>query len=56
LIPYQIGDIVEHAEFGVGVVTAKSGDLEDMKVRVAFEGIGSKLLAVKFARLKKIES
>ena len=54
-VPYHIGDVVEHPEFGVGVVTAKSGGAEDMKIRVAFEGMGSKLLAVKFAPLKKLE-
>lgn len=53
-IAFKIGDFVEHPEFGKGVVTAKSGDLSDLKVRVAFEGIGSKLLAVKFAPLKKL--
>ena len=52
---YRIGDWVEHPKFGRGVVTAKSGDLSNLKLRVAFEGIGSKLLAVKFASLKKID-
>jgi DNA helicase-2/ATP-dependent DNA helicase PcrA len=55
LIPYRIGDVVQHPEFGVGVVTAKSGGLDDLRIRVAFEGIGSKLLAVKFAPLKKLQ-
>ena len=55
LIPYKIGDIVEHPEFGIGVVTAKSGSLDSLKVRVAFEGIGSKLLALKYATLRKVE-
>jgi DNA helicase-2/ATP-dependent DNA helicase PcrA len=54
-IPYKIGDLVEHPQFGRGVVTAKSGEWADLKVRVAFEGIGSKLLALKFAPLKKID-
>lgn len=54
LIPYKIGDLVQHPEFGIGVVTAKSGDVGDLKIRVAFEGIGSKLLAVKYAPLKKL--
>lgn len=53
-VPFKIGDLVEHPDFGRGVVTAKSGDWADFKVRVAFEGLGSKLLAVKFAPLKKI--
>lgn len=53
-VPYKIGDVVEHPEFGVGVVTAKSGDMSDLKVRIAFEGMGSKLLAVKYAPLKKL--
>jgi DNA helicase-2/ATP-dependent DNA helicase PcrA len=54
IVPFQIGDVVEHPEFGIGVITAKSGDMQDMKVRVAFEGMGSKLLAIKFAPLKKV--
>lgn len=53
-IEFRIGDVVEHAEFGIGTVTAKSGDLDSLKVRVAFSGYGSKLLAVKFANLKKL--
>jgi DNA helicase-2/ATP-dependent DNA helicase PcrA len=55
LIPYKIGDIVEHPEFGIGVVTAKSGEIDSLKVRVAFEGVGSKLLALKYATLRKID-
>lgn len=55
LIPYKIGDLVKHPEFGMGVVTAKSGDAEDLKIRVAFEGMGSKLLAVKYAPLIRVE-
>jgi DNA helicase II / ATP-dependent DNA helicase PcrA len=55
LIPYKIGDLVKHPEFGLGVVTAKSGDIENLKIRVAFEGMGSKLLAVKYAPLTKVE-
>jgi DNA helicase II / ATP-dependent DNA helicase PcrA len=53
VVPFHIGDVVEHPDFGIGVVTAKSGGAEDMKIRVAFEGMGSKLLAVKFAPLTK---
>ena len=53
-VEFRIGDVVEHAEFGVGTVTAKSGDLDSLKVRVAFTGFGSKLLAVKYANLKKL--
>lgn len=52
---YKIGDLVEHPEFGLGVVTAKSGDAENLKVRVHFEGMGSKLLAVKYAPLKRAD-
>jgi DNA helicase-2/ATP-dependent DNA helicase PcrA len=55
LIAFKIGDLVEHPEFGLGVVTAKSGDAENLKVRVAFEGMGSKLLAVKYAPLKRAD-
>jgi DNA helicase-2/ATP-dependent DNA helicase PcrA len=54
-MPFRIGDLVEHPQFGRGVVTAKSGQWEDLTVRVAFEGVGSKLLALKFAPLRKID-
>ncbi len=53
-VEFRIGDVVEHQEFGIGTVTAKSGDLDMLKVRVAFSGFGSKLLAVKYANLKKL--
>jgi len=53
-IEFRIGDVVEHSEFGIGTVTAKSGDMDTLKVRVAFSGFGSKLLAVKYANLKKL--
>ena len=47
---FEIGDIVEHAKFGVGHVT----DMTDSTVTVNFASVGTKKLAKGIAPLKKI--
>ncbi len=53
--PFQIGDRVKHAKFGMGVVVACNPVRDDTEVTVAFPGvIGVKKLAQKFAKLEKV--
>lgn len=53
--PFQIGDRVQHAKFGIGVVVSCSPIKDDTEVTVAFPGvIGVKKLAQKFAKLEKV--
>jgi DNA helicase-2/ATP-dependent DNA helicase PcrA len=48
----QLGSMVQHDRFGHGKVTALEGDFPNNKVTVMFEGVGSKQLLVKFAKLR----
>jgi len=49
-----LGDKVQHAKFGSGVVVKTSGSGEDMEVSIAFPGQGIKTLIMKYAPIKKI--
>ena len=50
---FKIGDSVEHAIFGVGVIKALSGTGENQRVGVVFKDGLKKKLIVKYANLKK---
>ena len=51
---FKIGDSVEHAIFGVGLIKALSGTGENQRVGVVFSDGLKKKLIVKYANLKKI--
>ncbi|MFC1527203.1 ATP-dependent helicase [Candidatus Neomarinimicrobiota bacterium] len=51
---FKIGDSVEHAIFGVGVIKALSGTGENQRVGVVFSDGLKKKLIVKYANLKKM--
>jgi DNA helicase-2/ATP-dependent DNA helicase PcrA len=50
---YQPGIKVRHPEWGVGKIRERIGNGDDMKVVVAFPGIGAKKLKVKHAQLTR---
>ena len=50
----SVGMKVEHARFGVGLVTALEGQADSAKATVEFRNAGTKRLLLKFAKLKKI--
>jgi DNA helicase-2/ATP-dependent DNA helicase PcrA len=50
----NLGDKVEHAKFGTGVVVKTKGTGEKMEVSVAFPDQGIKVFLVKYAPIKKI--
>ncbi|MDD4754222.1 MAG: 3'-5' exonuclease, partial [Desulfitobacteriaceae bacterium] len=50
----NLGDKVEHAKFGIGVVVKTKGAGEKMEVSVAFPDQGIKDFLVKYAPIKKI--
>ena len=50
----SVGMKVEHARFGVGVVTALEGQADSAKASVEFRNAGTKQLLLKFAKLKKL--
>ena len=51
---YDVGDIVYHAKFGRGRITAISGYGFDMRITVRFERGSEKVLAAAFARLQRV--
>lgn len=52
---FRVGDIVEHAIFGLGKIMALSGSGENQRVGVVFKDGIKKKLIVKFAKLKKVK-
>ncbi len=50
----NLGDKVQHAKFGVGVIVKTDGSGEDMEVSVAFPKQGIKSFMVKYAPIKKV--
>ncbi len=52
---YEVGDVVYHAQFGRGRITAISGYGFDMRITVRFERGSEKVLAAVHARLQKIK-
>lgn len=50
----NLGDKVQHAKFGVGVIVKTSGSGEDMEISVAFPEQGIKGFMIKYAPIKKI--
>ena len=50
----SVGMKVEHARFGVGLVTALEGQADSAKASVEFRNAGAKQLLLKFAKLKKL--
>jgi DNA helicase-2/ATP-dependent DNA helicase PcrA len=50
---YPVGTKVRHHIFGTGKVQRCEGEGEEAKVTVSFLGVGTKKLAIKFAKLEK---
>jgi DNA helicase-2/ATP-dependent DNA helicase PcrA len=53
---YKIGNLVEHQQYGTGIIKSRSGHGEETKVQVEFKGFGTKKFMTKFANLKVLES
>ncbi len=53
-MPWKVGQQVNHAKFGNGVVVSYEGNANDMRVQVNFGREGLKWLALEFAKLTPI--
>ena len=51
---FQVGDRVEHNRFGVGKVLEITGQVPEIKAKIAFEKFGEKLLLLKYAKIRHI--
>jgi DNA helicase-2/ATP-dependent DNA helicase PcrA len=50
----RIGQTVEHAKFGIGVIVSSEGRGADARVQVNFGGSGMKWLALEYAKLTPV--
>jgi DNA helicase-2/ATP-dependent DNA helicase PcrA len=50
----RIGQSVEHAKFGLGVIVSTEGRGADARVQVNFGGAGMKWLALEYAKLTPV--
>jgi DNA helicase-2/ATP-dependent DNA helicase PcrA len=50
----RIGQAVEHAKFGLGVIVSTEGRGADARVQVNFGGSGMKWLALEYAKLTPV--
>ena len=48
---WKIGATVEHAKFGVGIVTGYEGNDNDLRIQINFQDQGIKWLAMEYAKL-----
>jgi DNA helicase-2/ATP-dependent DNA helicase PcrA len=49
-----MGQTVEHAKFGIGVIVSTEGRGADARVQVNFGGSGMKWLALEYAKLTPV--
>lgn len=50
----RIGQTVEHAKFGIGVIVATEGRGADARLQINFGGSGMKWLALEYAKLTPV--
>ena len=51
---FHEGDRIEHNRFGVGKVLSITGEVPDIKAKVAFENFGEKILLLKYAKIRHL--
>lgn len=48
----KVGDMIQHQRFGMGVVSEIEGEGQNQKAKVNFDHIGTKVLVLKFAKMR----
>ena len=51
---FRVGDRIEHNRFGSGKVLEISGQVPEIKAKIAFEKYGEKLLLLKYAKIRHL--
>jgi DNA helicase-2/ATP-dependent DNA helicase PcrA len=49
---FHVGDSIEHNRFGVGKVLSITGEVPEIKAKIAFEKYGEKILLLKYAKIR----
>ena len=50
----RTGDAIEHDRFGAGTILEITGTPPDLKARIEFSKHGTKILLLKYAKLRKV--
>ena len=50
---WRIGDSVMHEKFGQGTVLGYEGNYDDLRIQIKFNKVGTKWLAMEYAKLFK---
>ncbi len=53
-MPYTLGQRVRHSRFGEGIVVCGEGSGDAARLQIKFEGVGSKWLALAYAKLETV--
>ena len=51
---FRVGDRIEHNRFGAGKVLEISGQVPEIKAKIAFEKYGEKILLLKYAKIRHL--
>ena len=51
---FHVGDVVEHNRFGVGKVLEITGEVPEIKAKIAFDKYGEQILLLKYAKIRHI--
>ena len=51
---FHVGERMEHNRFGKGTILEITGNIPDLKAKIAFDSYGEKLLLLKFAKIRHI--
>ena len=49
---FHVGDVIEHNRFGVGKVLEITGEVPEIKAKIAFDQYGEKILLLKYAKIR----
>lgn len=56
VLDMKVGQRIEHNRFGFGVIRQISGTGTDLKAKIAFDNFGEKILLLKYAKIRLVES
>ena len=51
---FSVGDRIEHNRFGFGRVLEISGQVPELKAKIAFDRYGEKILLLKYAKIRLV--
>jgi DNA helicase-2/ATP-dependent DNA helicase PcrA len=54
VLQLKVGQRIEHNRFGFGKIMEISGNITDLKAKIAFDDHGEKILILKYAKIRVV--